>query len=227
LNGFPAYGSGTGDTNGSGARINVVWGIGNFELVTAGDYTAVPAVHTPTVRVSGATPAVAAQVDVYYGVKTLGITQKGSGYTSPADAVPTFSTVTGDEVRATGAAVLTTDSGVVGSATNQENAIIIRANLGEGVEIGDIIRQVSNRRYKVRLAVGGVGIVELESGDNTPNLGKAMIIATATGGTYYVTKLTARKATLVTKTGDGVLNGKAVRWTFGANSATTVTIENA
>jgi len=158
-----------------------------------------------------------------YRAKAVVITEKGSGYTSaPTGGSLTFT----QSVTATSTA-LTTDSGLIGSATNQENAIIIRANLGEGVEIGDIIRQVSNRRYKVRLAAGGVGIVELESGDNTPNLGKAMIIATATGGTYYVTKLTARKATLVTKTGDGVLNGKAVRWTFGANSATTVTIENA
>jgi hypothetical protein len=185
-----------------------------------GDYTtfaATPVATTNTVSATGLT------LNVTYGLLSVAVTQRGSGYTTPADAAVSFSGSTG----AAATAVLTIDSGNIGSATNQENAIIIRANLGEGVEIGDIIRQVSTRRYKVSLAFGGVGIVELESGDVTPNLGKAMIIATATGGTYYVTKLTARKATLVTKTGDGVLNGKSVRWTFGANSATTVTIENA
>jgi hypothetical protein len=166
------------------------------------------------------------QAQVKFRVKRIEVLTSGSGYkgdeTFSWNTAGTSGTPPGAPTFA-----LTVDTGAVGSATNQENAIIIRANLGEGVEIGDIIRQVSTRRYKVRLAAGGVGIVELESGDNTPNLGKAMIIATATGGTYYVTKLTAHKATLATKTGDGVLNGKAVRWTFGANSATTVTIENA
>jgi hypothetical protein len=105
------------------------------------------------------------------------------------------------ETRASGFIVLTTDSGAVGSATNQENAIVIYANIaGAGAVVGDIIRQVSTRRYKVRTAAG-VGIVELESGDNTPNAGKAMIIATdSDSNTYYVTKLTAHRATLTRKT---------------------------
>jgi hypothetical protein len=168
-----------------------------------------------------------AQCQVFFRVKRIEVLTPGSGYTgtetfswntaggsgSPFPGVPTFA--------------LTADTGAVGSATNQENAIIIRANLGEGVEVGDIIRQVSTRRYKVKLAEGGVGIVELESGDSTPNFGKAMIVATATGGTYYVTKLTAHRATLVTKTGDGVLNGKAVQWTLGSPTATIVQLENA
>jgi len=141
-----------------------------------------------------------AALNVGFSPDHLAVTQKGSGYTG-AETI-TFTTAPNQgETRATGTMVLTTDSGNVGSATNQENAIIIRANLGEGVEVGDIIRQVSTRRYKVKLAAGGVGIVELESGDNTPNLGKAMIIATdSDSNTYYVTKLTAHRATLVRKT---------------------------
>jgi len=185
-----------------------------------GDYTAFAA--TP-VATSNTVSATGLTLNVTYGLLSIEVTEKGSGYTTPADAAVAFTGSTD----AAATAVLTTDTGAVGSATNQENAIIIRANLGGTVEIGDIIRQVSTRRYKVKLAIGGVGIVELEGGDSSPNLGKAMIIATATGGTYYVTKLTARKATLATKTGDGVLNGQAVQWTFGAPSATIVQIENA
>ena len=50
---------------------------------------------------------------------------------------------------------------------------------------------------------------------------------TPTGGTYYVTKLTAHKATLVAKTGDEALDGMAVQWTFGSPTSTIVQIENA
>jgi hypothetical protein len=197
--------------------------VATVTLSTAGSYstfTATPLATTNTVSATGLT------LNLTYGLLSVTVLTRGSGYTTPADAALVFSPAA-TPTNASATAVLTTDSGAVGSATNQENAIIIYANIaGAGAVVGDIIRQVSTRRYKVRTAAG-VGIVELESGDNTPNLGKAMIIATATGGTYYVTKLTARKATLVTKTGDGALNGKSVRWTFGANSATTVTIENA
>jgi hypothetical protein len=126
---------------------------------------------------------------------------------------------------------LTTDSGSAGSATNQENAIIIRANVTDnGDKVGDIIKQVSTHRYKVRTA-DGVGIVELIQGDSTPNVGKAMIIATDSGGaTYWVYKLTARKAVVYQKSGGGYefTDGTAVKWTFGsAVLNTTVTIENA
>lgn len=167
-------------------------------------------------------------VDVNYRVKSTVITEKGSGYTGAETFTVTLAGAGTVGTPPAGTLVLKTDTGAVGSATNQENAIVIRANLGEGVEVGDIIRQVSTRRYKVKLAAGGVGIVELESGDSTPNFGKAMIVATSvTGDTYYVTKLTGHKATLATKTGSGMLNGKAVQWTFGAPSGSIVQIENA
>jgi hypothetical protein len=226
-NGFPNYG-GTGDTNATGARINVVWGIGEFELVTAGDYTAVPAAHTSVVRVSGGTPTQAAQLDVFYGVKTVAIAQKGSGYTSVADALPTFSTVSGDEVRATGAAVLTVDSGSRGAGTNlnvasnQDNAIIIHANTtGAGTKIGDIQKQTGSHRYKTRTA-DGVAVCKLVKTDS-PAVKQAYITATdQSGAHYWVTKLTAHRAVIWPK-GDGtpqypLINGTEphrVGWTFG------------
>jgi hypothetical protein len=244
-NGFPAYGQGAGDTNGTGAVLNITWGIGEIELVTAGDYTAVSAAHVSVTRVSGATPAVAAQMDVYYGVKTVAIAQKGSGYTSPADALPTFSTVSGSEVRATGAAVLTTDSGSrapgtnLNVATNQDNAITIYANTDDaGAKIGDIQKQVGSRRYSVKTA-DGIGRVKLVA-SNSPAVGEAYILATDQGGaTYWVTKLTARRATLVPR-GDGTpqfplvadgfggLEPVSAGWVFsGATAFKTVVIQNA
>ena len=174
----------------------------------------------------GMTGAATFTVDIQLKIVNTVIGEKGSGYTGAETITVTLANGATGTAPA-GTIVKTTDSGNVSSSTNQENAIVIYANIaGGGAVVGDIIRQISTRRYKVRTAAG-VGIVELESGDNTPNSGKAMIIATATGGTYYVTKLTAHKATLATKTGDGVLNGQAVRWTFSSPSATIVQIENA
>jgi len=208
-------------TNGGGVQgvsFNLGLGVNAVTVGAGGSYSALPAnaASTTTNSVNGT----GATLTVSYGVLSIAVDEKGSGYTTAPSV-----TLSGGNASVT--TTLSTDSGNVSSATNQENAIVIYANVdGNGAVVGDIIRQVSTRRYKVKTAAG-ISIVELEGGDTTPNLGKAMIIATSTGGTYYVTKLTAHKATLVTKTGDGALNGKAVQWTFGAPSATIVQIENA
>lgn len=213
------------DNNGSGLVLNLAWGVFAFGAVTvAGDYTAFPATGTDGLLSNTTGSGTGAKADITLGLLSVDVTEKGSGYTSIADAQVIFGGATG----AAATAVLTVDTGVVGSSTNQENAIVIRANTSGGgttAKVGDIIRQVSTRRYKVKTA-DGIKVCKLGT-DDTPAPFGAYIVATATGGTYYVTKLTAHKATLATKTGDGVLNGQAVRWTFGAPGATVVQIENA
>jgi hypothetical protein len=179
---------------------------------------------------SGAVPTgtTNGQAQIKFRVKRIEVLTPGSGYKgtetfswntagcsgTPFPGVPTFA--------------LTQDSGNVGSATNQENAIIIHANTSSGgttAKVGDIIRQVSTRRYKVKTA-DGIKICKLGTVTNPGPYG-AYIVATATGGTYYVTKLTAHRATLVAKTGDEALDGMAVEWTFGAYTDKIVQIENA
>ena len=187
-----------------------------------GDYTtfaATPLATTNTVSATGLT------LNVTYGLLSIAVTEKGSGYTSPADAAVSFSGTTG----AAATAVLTVDTGAVGSATNQENAIIIRANTSAGgtlAKVGDIIRQVSTRRYKVKTA-DGIKICALGITTTPAPFGAYIVATAASGGTYYVTKLTAHRATLVAKTGDDALDGMAVQWTFGAPSGSIVQIENA
>ena len=105
---------------------------------------------------------------------------------------------------------------------------------------GDIIKQESSRRYLVRNAQGQ-GPVKLTAGTGTNHVlppGQMHIIATDwSGATYYVEKLTARKATLVarTNTGTGLITLTAdsanstwpvgsAKWTMGAATGTTVTI---
>jgi hypothetical protein len=191
---------------------------GDFPYADGALVTSAQATTSTTGSGAGLTIAISA-----YEAKTTVITQKGSGYkTAPTAATGPSQSVT------LGAVTLTTDSGAVGSATNQENAIIIYANTSSGGTTGlagDIIRQVSTNRYKVKTA-DGIKICQLTN-DSTPAPGFAYIVATATGGTYYVTKLTSRKATLVAKTGDEALDGKTVPWSFSAGTATTVQIENA
>jgi hypothetical protein len=200
-----------------------------FTVTTAGSTTTL-LTDLQTVNLTksvGMTGAATFTVDIKLKIVDTVITEKGSGYTG----AETFTVTTANGATGTapaGTIVLTTDTGAVGSSTNQENAIIMYANVtgsgSTGVPV-DVIKQVSSRRYKVSDG-SNVGIVKLGT-DSTPATGNAYLVATATGGTYYVTKLTAHKATLVAKTGDEALDGKSVQWTLGSPTATIVQIENA
>ena len=202
-----------------------------FTVVSAGDTTTLPT-DLQTVSVTlrtgqGHTGVGTFTVDIYLKLVDAVIGEKGSGYTG----AETFTVTLANSATGTapaGTIVLTTDSGAAGTSTNQENAIIMYANVtgsgSTGVPV-DIIRQVSGRRYKVTDGTY-TGIVKLGT-DSTPATGNAYLVATATGGTYYVTKLTAHKATLVAKTGDEALDGQAVRWRLSTPTASIVTIENA
>lgn len=176
-------------------------------------------------------------VDILFRVKasTVTITEKGSGYTGTETFTFTAPGTTSGTLPA-GTIVLTTDSGAVGSATNQENAISITAyvptaNGGSSAVAGDITKQVSGRRYKVKTAQG-TGIVKLVAA--APAAGQANIIATdANGNTYYVTKLTAHRATLTRLVDDGgdsdwlFATGAWTNWSFDAASGNRVQIANA
>lgn len=222
--------------------------IGNGTIFTVGTVNGGGAIQTVTITergsypyASGALPtgaqaitnitvtnplASGATFTVNYNAKETVITEKGSGYTSAPTAAsgPTQSV-------SLGVVTLTTDSGAVGSTTNQENAITMTAYLtGGSATVVDIIRQVSTNRYKVTDGTR-TGIVKLVA-KATGNLlaGEANIIAVdnaGTPGTYYVTKLTAHKATLTRGTGTVYANGAATQWTFGAATATVAKIPNA
>ena len=163
-----------------------------------------------------------AQAEIKWRVKTIAMTAQGSGYTT----APTLSWTAGLAGPISGTspgaptAVLTT--------ANSENAIVIRAKTTSGgtSQAGDIVKQEASRRYKVTTA-DGTAVCRLVA-DDTPAFKEAYIVATsAAGGTYYVIKLTAHRATLVAKAGDSALAGKSVQWTFDAPSGSIVQIENA
>jgi hypothetical protein len=213
-------------------NLDLTWGVYAFGTVSvAGSYTTFPSTGGAgtLTSVSPAT-GTGAKADITMGLLSVTVTEKGSGYTTPADAAVTFGGSTG----AAATAVLTTDTGAVGSATNQENAIVIRANTSAGgttALVGDIIRQVSTRRYKVKTA-DGIKVCQLGT-DDTPAPAGAYIKATDdNGNTYFVTKLTAHRATLVqwndAESGPWLFNdNESAPWTFGSTTETTVQIENA
>ena len=209
-------------TGGTGCTVTLGFGVYSFStVVVQGDYTV--AASNPA-SFSGGTGTGAAAT-ITYGVSGIVVTEKGSGYSSVADAAITFS---GGAAAAT--PVLTTDDGVPYSAGNQENAIIVYAKTTSGgtSQIGDIIRQVGTRRYKVKTA-DGISTCSLVAA--APNYGEMTITATdSSGKTYYVTKLTGHKATLVQYGSSGweFASDTAVQWTLGAPvTGVSVKIDNA
>jgi len=238
---------------GQGFTCNFTWGVKDVTVLQQGDYTAVTSgasATTVTHADLSASSAAGCTLDVYYGVKTITVSEKGSGYTGIEPV--TFSSAVGgnSETRATGTMVLTTDSGNVGSATNQENAIIAYAWVA-GLEEVDIIKQVSTDRYRInsndtgnsdtgyvigKLKVDGVAGSSFVGAEGTQ---MNIWAFDADGGSYLVKKLTARKAVvypfacvrLSKSAGALFAAGRAVPWKFfegQANaSAGYVKIENA
>lgn len=170
----------------------------------------------------GATVAVAT-----YEVLSVTMTEKGSGYSTAADGVPTFGAGT---AVATGTSVLETDGTGIYEAGTNENAITITAYLPASGGVGyisgaggssavnsDIVRQVGRSRFTCKNAQG-VGKVRLVAA--APAAGEATVIATDSDtNEYYVTKITSHRATLTRKTLNGAsyqfATDQSVPWTFG------------
>jgi hypothetical protein len=148
-------------------------------------------------------------------VTSVVVTNKGSGYTS-APTVTIADSDGGAETTGTAVAVLTTDSGAVGSSTNQENAILVSADTTDaGAKLGDIVRQVGARRFKVRTA-DGVANCTLKSSAVAAQ-GQMTITATdSEGGTYFVTKISAHRVTVTQGTGTQFASDTSVQWSFAA-----------
>ena len=169
-------------------------------------------------------------------ITAINIVESGSGYV----AAPTFTFSVGTIGTAGPVVAFAPDTGAVGSATNEENAIIAYAyHTGGSLLIGDIVRQVSTDRYKVKNATT-TAIAKLKA-TIANGAGEMNIVATDTDGkTYYVIKLTSRKATLVPaavtrlSTSAGTIFApdtagvyKMVPWKFDAAATGYVQIENA
>jgi hypothetical protein len=180
-------------------------------------------------QITGGAYPVATIVATAGAVTSVVITSAGSGYTSAPTA--TVTSGTGTQTTLTLTPVLTT------GAAARQNGIKCEAQIGAGAEVttGDIIKQVNTRSYKVQTS-GGVGVCKLVTTE-AKDAGQMSIKATdSAGNTYFVAKLTARKAVLVpaanvhggtTTIGSQFASGTTAKWTFGSAVVnTTVTIDN-
>lgn len=198
---------GSQDMNGQNLQVTITaWNISAVTVATQGDYTVVPSNPVATtVSPAGGTGATLA---VTYGVRSIEVTNAGSGYVTTQSLSVTFSP-SGP-----------TASLTLGSAPNP-SVILLNAATETSTSYAnsDIIKQQATSVYKV-INQGGTAFCALQT--STPNApGEATMIATDSGGsTYYVVKLCAHLATLVQKTDGG--SGFQFRsmtnpvWTLGA-----------
>jgi hypothetical protein len=170
------------------------------------------------------------QITVTYRVKSITVTEAGSGYVSAPSLSWGGHTFTGQTSPSLNVVTMLTDTGNVGATTNQENAIRMTAYLtgGSAVDV-DILKQVSTNRYKVTDGTR-TGIVQLQD-SLADAAGEGSVLATdAAGNTYYATKITAHKATLTRVAGGAdyvYATGQAAPWKFDAAAGVYVQLSNA
>jgi len=144
------------------------------------------------------------------------VTFNGTGYTSAPSV-----TISG------GTLGTLTFTPTLSTTQNQAQALVV-----QGITSGstnrtsgnDIIKQVSTSRYKI-VTQDGTAICQLKASAPTVAGEMAIIATDSASGTYYVTKLTARKAVLTQGTGSQFATGAQVPWnTTGAVASVSVTI---
>jgi len=207
-------------------------GVVNFTGTGAsrGSFEALPGVKVAAVGGTGT----GAEITITFQAKSVKVLP-GSGYTTTTPtAAATQSVVLGTVVMTTPIA----NTATVGSGFNPESAIIASAYTSSSSKQADIIKQVSTYRYKVKTSDGTV-IAKLvtvaAAAPGSDGINQMTITATDSGGfTYYVQKLTSRKAAIVPYgigTHQFPLNSdntaKRVQWTLGTAVAnTSVKLEN-
>lgn len=174
-------------------------------------------------NIAGGTQATGSVVQTGQTATSVLITNPGSGYTS-APAV-TFTGTYHVENHTGGTAVLST------SVTDviKCQAYLPTAAGGTTIVTADIQEQVASKKYRV-INTEGTGVCKLVS-TSTLSAGQMNMVATdANTSTYFVKKLTARRAVLVRSTasvwGFAFENNAAAGWTLDSASAGVVVIDN-
>lgn len=207
------------NTDGSG-------NVSAINITSRGEFTSINGTGITTWAVVGA-GGTNAQITVTFRVKSISVTEPGSGYASTPSL--SWSQVNGGTMPSAQSVTMGTDTGNVGATTNQENAILMTARLvgGSAVTV-DIIKQVSTDRFKVTDGTR-TGIVKLKSSVATAAGEASVRLLDSDNGTYFATKITSRKATITRGTGvqAAFVTGTAVQWNMTAATATSLLIDNA
>ena len=193
----------TGGVTGAGGE-----GVATLAIDEAGtlyETTATATVSLPEVP-GGVQATAAITVSTSTGeILTISLLTAGSGYlTEPTVSVSPATTGT-------------TATFVVALATSNYNALNVTAYLplGSSAVTSDIKKQESSRRYLVRNAQGDGQCRLVAKAANTLVAGEMNLVATdSAGGTYYVTKLTARRAVITRATGTQFATGSSVGWSI-------------
>ena len=169
-------------------------------------------------NIAGGTQATATAVKTGNTVTSVIVDEAGSGYLS----APAIS-FTGTNMTTQGAATASLTSSV-------NNVIACEAFITGGSQLpGDIQEQVASKKYRVVTATGTAPVRLVTT--STLAAGQMLMLATdSTDNTYFVKKLTARRAVLVQCTETSTFEfdtNASVGWTLGAATAgSVVTISN-
>lgn len=213
----------TPDTPGNGTSRVIIGGEGvgtgnatiTFSNVGLGYYAANVGATFSAPQLPGGVTAVAGPITLWANgaIQAVSVTTAGTGYTS----APTITFTGANTYPASGTAAVTSITANV-IATS---AYIPVANGGSSAVVGDIVKQVGARSYKV-ITAQGTGKCKLVT--TSPTAGTMTITAEdSLGSTYYVKKLEERLVTLVQNVDGGsgfdFASGKRAKWTLTGSAA--------
>jgi hypothetical protein len=194
--------AGTGTIGGSVPTVNTVYYIGAPSLTTTGG-----TLYATLANALASTSALTIVAGTGFGSLTFTYTvSTPTTITAPAPVA----TVSSGSATAT----VVTTTPVTSGYTGQYEAIIAQANIGGTIyEACDIVKQEGSRSYRVVQVGGSYPGTFCTLVTTTPTAGQMTIQATdSAGGTYYVRKLTGRKAYLVPITGSQFASGTTAQW---------------
>lgn len=187
---------------------------------SAGDVTVV--IGAP--NIAGGTQATGSVTKVGVNVTSVTITDRGSGYTTAPTVVFTGTSMTTQGSGHTATISVNTVSNVI-----MVEAFVPVANGGSSGIVGDIVGQVASKKYRVQTSQG-TGTCVLTAASGALTAGKVRMTAEdANGSTYFVKKLTARKAVLSQSTVSTAFlfdTNEAAGWNLSAAASGVVKIFN-
>jgi len=221
---------GTANVGGeSVASVPNATGLSGMTYLTGGPYT-ILASDISAPQIAGGEKPVLSFQPTSATAGTITVVSPGSGYTSAPTAL-VRGALAGGSGTTTKTAVLTS------GAAARQNGLMCEAQVVGGSDntAGDIIKQVSAKRFKVKTA-DGTSICKLVAVENLSDGQMSFRATDSDGGTYFVTKISNHKVTLVpaanvwggsSSAGSQFASGTTAKWTFGSAVLNdTVTLDN-
>jgi len=175
-------------------------------------------------NIAGGTQATGSVVKPGNTVTSVTITNQGSGYTSAPSVVFTGTTMTTQGTGTTATISVNTVTNVI-----HVEAYVPAAVGGSSGVAGDILEQVASKKYRVQTSQG-TGTCLLTTATGALAAGRVRMVAEdGNGSTYFVKKLTARRAVLSRSTVSTAFlfdNSEAVGWNLTAAATGIVKIRS-